>query len=401
MGGHTIYPDGIVIDTLPFNSMSLDEERKLLNVGCGAKWDQIIEYLDARGLSVAIMQSNNSFSVGGSISVNCHGWQHNRPPIASSVESFRLLKADGEIVLCSRDENAELFSLVLGGYGLFGIILDVDLRVVPNRCYRLTQSIVPVDSALDAYQQAMQKEGIEMVYARMGIVPDKLLDDVILNVLTVEPNEKIPELKELGMVQLRRAIFRGSIESDYGKELRWKAETKLQPQLSGKLFSRNQLLNEGVEVFQNRTAESTDILHEYFVPLANVAEFVADVRELVRAHDVNLLNVTVRHVKRDTDSFLRYADQEMFAFVMLYNQTRDEQGEVEMRNFTRAMIDAALHAGGRYYLPYRLHATSEQFRKAYPQADQFFAKKLEYDPGELFQNRFYLEYANGTAKSPE
>jgi FAD/FMN-containing dehydrogenase len=378
---------------LPFNSMQLDQESKILTVGSGAKWVQIIEFLDAQGFSVAIMQSNNSFSVGGSISVNCHGWQHDRPPIASSVNALRLMKADGKIVRCSRDENAELFSLVLGGYGLFGIILDVELRVVPNRCYRLTQTIIPVDAALDAYQQAMQKDGIEMVYARMNIARDHLLEDVILNVLTVEPDEKIPELKEKGLVKLRRAIFRGSVESDYGKELRWKAETKLQPQLSGKLFSRNQMLNEGVEIFQNRTADSTDILHEYFVPTANVAEFVADVRRLVRDHDVNLLNVTVRQVKRDTDTFLRYADQEMFAFVMLYNQQRDSAGETSMRNFTRAMIDAALDAQGRYYLPYRLHATKQQFLKAYPQATEFFKKKLDYDPDQLFQNRFYVKYA--------
>ena len=116
MGGHTLYPGGIAIDTLPFSDMELDEENDILHVQAGAIWKDIIEYLDSRGRSVAIMQSNNSFSVGGSISVNCHGWQYDRPPISSTVESFRLMKADGTIVRCSRQDNAELFSLVLGGY---------------------------------------------------------------------------------------------------------------------------------------------------------------------------------------------------------------------------------------------------------------------------------------------
>lgn len=98
---------------------------------------RVIPYLDAPGRSVAIMQSNDSFSVGGSISVNCHGWQLDRPPIIDSVESFRLLTADGEIRQCSRSENVELFALVPGGYGLFGVILDVRLRVVPNERYRV------------------------------------------------------------------------------------------------------------------------------------------------------------------------------------------------------------------------------------------------------------------------
>ena len=59
------------------------------------------------------------------------------------------------------------------------------------------------------------------------------------------------------------------------------------------------------------------------------------------------------------------------------------------------MIDAALACGGRYYLPYRLHATPEQFDRAYPQASAFFAKKRTYDPDGVFQNQFYLKYGPG------
>jgi FAD/FMN-containing dehydrogenase len=93
----------------------LDEENNILNVQAGALWEDVIDYLDPRDLSVAVMQASNSFSVGGSLSVNCYGWPYRKPPIASAVESFRLLKADGTIVRCSREDNAELFSLVLGG----------------------------------------------------------------------------------------------------------------------------------------------------------------------------------------------------------------------------------------------------------------------------------------------
>lgn len=393
MGGHTIYPGGISINMLPFREMELDEKTETLHVQSGATWSQVIEYLDQRGWSPAIMQSNDSFSIGGSISVNCHGWQYDRPPISSTVRSFRLLKADGEIVRCSRDENSVLFSLVLGGYGLFGVILDVDLKVIRNECYRLAQHLVPIDDALTTFHaQVEQQNDVRMVYARLNIVPDELFNEVVISVLTLEPNESIPELKQAGMVELRRAIFRGSEESDYGKKLRWRAETKLQPHIRGKLFSRNQLLNEGVEVFENRSAETTDILHEYFVPKPFAGYFVTSAREIIRRHEGDLLNVTVRDIKTDHDTFLRYADKDMFAFVMLFTQSRDEAGDKAMEAMTRELIDAAAKTGGRYYLPYRLHATQDQFRRCYPRADEFFAKKREYDPDELFQNEFYRRY---------
>lgn len=398
MGGHTIYPGGLVIDMLPLSGMQLDEGRNLLHVGAGARWSEVIPYLDSHRRSVAVMQSDNTFSVGGSLSVNCHGWQFGRPPIASTVESFRLMKADGSIIRCSRTKSPELFSLVLGGYGLFGIILDAELRVVPNERYRLQQFIVAADEALTTFERnAHRNPDVAMVYARMSIVPDRFLEEVILNVFSHDPaaDGTIPELSEPGFVAVRRALFRGSAESDYGKGLRWEAETRLQPQLSQRHYSRNQLLNEGSDIFQNRTAASTDILHEYFVPSGKIEPFVADLRRIIPKHHGNLLNVTVRSVETDEDSQLRYADQHIFSLVMLFHQSRTPEGDAAMEAMTQELIDAALAVGGRYYLPYRLHATREQFQRAYPQAGRFFQAKLQYDPDELFQNQFYVKYKPG------
>ena len=48
--------------------------------------------------------------------------------------------------------------------------------------------------------------------------------------------------------------------------------------------------------------------------------------------------------------------------------------------------------GGRYYLPYRLHATKEQFARAYPQAEAFAALKAKIDPQRRFRNRLWETY---------
>ena len=81
---------------------------------------------------------------------------------------------------------------------------------------------------------------------------------------------------------------------------------------------------------------------------------------------------------------------------MLIVQDTTVEGERSMEILTRDLIDAALEHEGRYYLPYRLHATPEQLHRAYPQAHEFFKLKRTYDPGELFQNQFYIKY--GQAK---
>jgi FAD/FMN-containing dehydrogenase len=393
MGGQTIAPGGIRINMLPLKSMKLNEQTDLLHVGAGALWADVIPYLDRHGRSIGVMQSDNNFTVGGSLSVNCHGWQYGRPPIASTVESFHLMKADGTVLRCSRTENKELFSLALGGYGLFGIILDADLHVVKNERLRLGQVIVPVDEALAAFDTKLREHGTpSMFYARLNITRKPMFDDVLISTFYSEKGE-IPKLKDPKLLALRRAVFRGSVGSDFGKEVRWEAETKVAPHLIGTLFSRNQLLDESADWFLDHSDATTDILHEYFLPRAAAATFLKQARTVIRAHDADLLNVTVREVDTDNDTFLRYADQPMIAFVMFFSQRRTLSADQDMGQLTRELIDAALHSGGRYYLPYRLHASRDEFRAAYPQADDFFRLKRKYDPDGLFENEFYLRYA--------
>ncbi len=397
MGGHTIAPDGIVLNMLPFNHMAWDAQRELLTVGAGARWFEIIPYLDARGLSVAIMQSNHNFSVGGSLSVNCHGWQQQRPPIASTVASFRLMLADGTIVRCSRTEQTELFALVLGGYGLFGIILDAELRVVPNERYRPEVEVLPAERYVARFQEKVgQANDVGMVYGRLCVAPgaETFLREAILTVFRQSPcrPEEMPTLRSPGYATLRREVYRAQIGSAAGKDVRWKTEKAVSGIMGRMHFSRNQLLHEPAEVFQEQNADRTDILHEYFLPPEGVGPFLDAARQIIPRHDVDLLNVTIRNVLADQDSFLRYADRDLFAFVMLFNQPRTSAADERMAALTRELIDAALANGGRFYLPYRLHATPEQLAGAYPQAARFFERKRHYDPHELFQNQFYLKY---------
>jgi len=395
MGGHTIYPDGIVIDMLPFNHMSLDEARNILHVQAGAIWHDVIKFLNAHGRSVAVMQSNDDFSIGGSLSVNCHGWQFGRPPIDCTVESFRLMLANGKIVKCSRTENSQLFSLVLGGYGLFGIILDADLQVVPNEKYKIERISVPTADYVKVLQQKTSgATDVAMVYGRLRVTSKNFLQEAILNVFHRVPSTDflVSPLGEPKDRELQRLIFRGGVNSEYGKELRWDAEKYFSSVLSGSIFERNAILYEPSDWFSDHSTNTTDILVECFVPPAQFAPFVDDLRKIIPAGHVDLLNVTIRDVNEDHDAFLRYADKNMISLVMLFSQERSTAGEKNMAALTQAMVAAALQHGGSYYLPYRLHATPEQFAAAYPQAKQFFALKRQYDLDELFQNEFYLKY---------
>ena len=239
MGGHTIYKDGIILDMKGFNYMKFDPTSNSLFVGSGALWSEIIPYLQQYGKSVKVMQSNNSFSVGGSVSVNCHGWQANSVPIASTVESFRLINSNGQVLHCSRNENTELFSLVLGGYGLFGVILDLKLKVTDNHTYIAKQYVIKSKDYLREFRKYVnQREDVEMVYGRININPDHFMEEAILSTYTVANNVSAKSNNNT-FGAFRRALFRGSVNSGYGKNLRWTAEKLAARIVDGKTFPRN------------------------------------------------------------------------------------------------------------------------------------------------------------------
>ena len=394
MGGHTLVDGGWALDMRPFCHMKLDTERKLVTVGAGARWADILPLLDAHGLSVAIMQSNNDFTIGGSLSVNCHGWQHNAPPIASTVESLRVVTAAGEIVRCSRSQEPELFAHVLGGYGLFGVILDVELRVVANEFYQAEPlGVTPAKYAGEFRQHVVGDASIGMAYGRISVAPDSFLREASLVVLRRVATERSVQntLRHGSPGELKRLVFRAEVGSGYGKNLRWMLEQHV-GETGGALLSRNQILQEPSGWFSNRDPEATEVLHEYFVPMNRLGEFVEQIRPILLRRKPDLLNITVRSVQADLDTALRFAREDVFGLVMLFHQQRTEASDTQMRELTSELIEAVLRCGGTYYLPYRPHATRDQFARAYPQAKAFFAAKQRWDSAEIFVNQFYLNY---------
>jgi FAD/FMN-containing dehydrogenase len=403
MGGHTVSPGGVVLDMRPFRRISFDPSTQRVTCGAGATWAEVLAALNPLGRSPDVMQSFSNFTVGGSVSVNAHGWQHRRPPLVASVASMRVVTADGRVRRCSRTEEPELFSLVAGGYGLFGVILEAELRTVPNCRYRVQRESVPAARLEEAFAARAAPAEVAMAYARIDVSKGRFLEDAILNLfheVPLGPGEA-PPLSEARLASLRRAVFRGTVGSEYGKDLRSDLERQVEEHLAVSLLTRNQLLDDDWTVYENRDASRTEVLQEYFLPKGRLAGFLDEARRLVpAAAGADLLNVTVRWTREDGDSFLRWADRDMACVVFLFHHARTADADAAMEPLTRGLVDAALRAGGRYYLPYRLQATPEQFHAAYPRAREFFARKRALDPTGVFQNLWFRKYGGGRLGRP-
>jgi FAD/FMN-containing dehydrogenase len=138
--------------------------------------------------------------------------------------------------------------------------------------------------------------------------------------------------------------------------------------------------------------KSTFVLQEYFVPVARFDEFIPKMRAVFNKHKVKVFNVSIRHALPDPGSLLAWAPEEVFAFVVYYEQGTRPKDREEVGNWTREMISEVLRVNGLYYLPYQPHATDEQFRAAYKRSGEFFALKKRLDPENKFRNKLWDKY---------
>jgi hypothetical protein len=94
------------------------------------------------------------------------------PPRAfgSTVRAFKLMLADGTILTCSRTENSELFGLAMGGYGYFGVILELEVDMVPNVLLKPTFEAMPAEAFARKFTEAIDGDtGVKMAYGRLNV----------------------------------------------------------------------------------------------------------------------------------------------------------------------------------------------------------------------------------------
>ncbi|WP_439020823.1 FAD-binding oxidoreductase [Bacillus thuringiensis] len=397
-GGQTYYPNGTMLDMKGYSEiLEFDPEKKRIRVQSGVTWNDIQKKINPYGLAVQVMQSQNIFTVGGSLSVNVHGRDIRHEALIDTVESFRLLMADGTVRNVSREENADLFPYVIGGYGLFGVILDVTLKLTDDELYEMHTKMLDYKEYTSYFTEKVKKdENVRMHLARISVAPHSFLKEMyVTDYVLAESQQKLEEyseLKEENIIAAPKFLLGLSRYSDWGKNTFWDIQRSYFERTDGQFETRNNVMRSDSAFMEYENPNRTEVLQEYFVPIESFTEYIDDLRTILSEEELNLLNITIRYVEKNENAVLSYAKDDMFALVLLINQGRSENEVKKTEDIIRKMIDVTLKYHGSYYLPYYSYPTKDQLKKAYPRIEEFLQKKKDIDPEERFVNLFYREY---------
>lgn len=394
MGGQIGYENSLHFDMREFNKViKLDTVQKQITVQSGITWRELQQFIDPHNLSVKIMQTYANFTVGGSVSVNCHGRYVGHGPIISSVMGLKIVTGSGEEIAASRTENVDIFNAVVSGYGGIGVITEVTLQLVDNVKVGRKTKLLNVAEYKTFFDENIRNNK-EVIFQNGDLYPPDY--DKVNSVAWSVTDKALTDTERVNAegknYWLEHQLIAIASWGNWGKRLR---EKIIDPIIYRKeeVLWRNREASYDVQELEPKSREKyTYVLQEYFIPVGNIQSFIPKMKTVFDKYDVNVMNVSLRHAFPDTTSLLSWAQQEVFAFVVYYKQGTDAKAKEIVKQWTLEMTDAILSENGTWYLPYIPDATVEQFKKGYPKSEHYFAFKNKLDSAQRLTNKLLDKY---------
>jgi FAD/FMN-containing dehydrogenase len=437
-GGQEFYTDGLLVDITDFNRvLGFDRETGLLTVQSGIRWSALLDELDRMQKNISrvselasrsgsgggsggdsgsdsgspsgsysrqkvahpwgINQKQtglNSLTIGGTLGANAHGQGLLLKPFVGDIESFTIINAEAQPLICSRTQNQELFSLAIGGYGLFGLVTDVTLRLVPRQKLKRKVHHIDASDIMENFDKSV-KQGSRYGHCQLNVnekSPDFLttgvfvayeevpLDTPITAIDTSEQNWKyIVELVHTDKEAAFDLYAKSVTDSD--NRVDWADSWQNNFYQGG--------YHEALDSKLHREVAGSEVLSEFYVPLVELPNFLQRAKDYFLANNQNVIFSSIRFIEKDDETFIPWA-RERYACIVLNFHTSHSSASIQstMKAWSH-LIDFAISLQGSFYLTYQHVAHKQQLLSCYPNFEKFLQMKLKHDPHEIFQSDWY------------
>ena len=397
MGGQQFAHDTTLIDMRSMNRiLSFDAKNGIVEVESGSEWPELIGKTPGWGIRQK-QTGADKLTLGGGLSANAHGRGLRMKPIAGDVESFVLVSPGGELVECSRTQNRELFALAIGGYGLFGPIATIRLRLSPRQKVQRVVEVQQIETVMDAFERRIADGFLygDFQFSINDQSSNFLRSGVFSCYKPVAGETPIPEKQaELNPDDWLKLLYLAHAD----KERAYETYVQYYLGTSGQVYwsDEHQLsfyperYHEGLDQLAKTTAN--EMITELYVPRARLSEFMHAAAEDLKRRAVPVIYGTVRLIERDDETFLPWAKQRYACVIFNLHTEQTDEARTRSADAFRSLIDLALAREGSYFLTYHRWARRDQVEAAYPQFAQFLAAKRRHDAGEKFQSDWYRHY---------
>ena len=140
--------------------LHFDAEHGSIVCEAGVSLGEILMTVVPRGWFLPVTPGTKIVTLAGAIANDVHGKNHHvEGTIGCHVEQFGLVRSNGSEVVCSREENPELFAATIGGMGLTGIIVWAELRLKKIASAQIEMDTVAFSTFEDFIHLSSDEEG--------------------------------------------------------------------------------------------------------------------------------------------------------------------------------------------------------------------------------------------------
>jgi decaprenylphospho-beta-D-ribofuranose 2-oxidase len=150
---------GVVMKTTPADRiLAFDPVTGILRVEAGISVGELTRLLLDRGWFLPVVPGTRFVTLGGMVAADVHGKNHHvAQSFGRHVRALAIRAGDGRVYECSRSAHADLFLATIGGMGLTGHVLEVELEMqrVPSAwIYEESERFASLDEVFAALRAA-------------------------------------------------------------------------------------------------------------------------------------------------------------------------------------------------------------------------------------------------------
>ncbi|MDI1301157.1 MAG: D-arabinono-1,4-lactone oxidase [bacterium] len=371
-GGHSFSPvvptTGTLISLEAMNGLAGHDAAALTaTFWAGTRIAMTGPLLKAVGQGLLNEADINTQSLGGAVSTSTHGTGRQLQSFSGTVKGLQLVLADGSLVPCSADHDADLFQAARVAVGSIGIMSRI---TVQNReAYRLRENvtIMPITEAMSTIDRDKDKHRhIELWAFPFGGKAILKRQDITTDAITVPEKPFIDENAILGFA------------ANTTRKMPW--TNSLFQHLLGAFVSDSERVGNSFEIFPSlRTVQFNEM--EYSVPAEHGLACLQEVMDVLKKNDVNVFfPIEFRYVAAD-DCWLSPFYQRATAAISVHQYYKQDYREVfDLVEPVFWKYQGRPHWGKLHRLEAR------QLRALYPRFEDFLRVRQRVDANGRFLN---------------
>ncbi len=357
--------------------VSADKASGRVTVGAGTGLRKLNAGLAAAGLAMANLGDIDKQTISGAVATGTHGTGAQLGGLATQITGLDLVTADGSVLTCSADENADVFDAARISVGALGVVSSLTLQCVPAFLLRAQEGPMPLADTLDGFTELAEgNDHFEFYW-----FPHT---DVALT----KRNNRVPGGTPPAPVGAVRGWIDDELLSNRVFELTNRL-TAIRPaitpqvnRLAAKALSAREYVDASYKVFcSNRDVRFRE--SEYAVPREHVVGVIRELRDWIERSGEHLpFPIEVRVAAAD-DVWLSTAYQRETAYVAIHQYHR-----LDHRRYFDAFEQIAASVRGRPHWGKMHTLDADRFGALYPRFDDFLAVRDRLDPRRVFANAY-------------